>query len=121
MRKRNEIIGKVFVLNKSLKTTVQNSVETSIKTLFRIIKSKIICSHIIIAFKHFYAGRRPSKRNELGALKENIFNVFQIIFYDIFHPKYPINLSIIIFIESIDNIESKSQMETDTKINNNFQ
>ena len=122
LKKRNDIKGIVIVLNFSLKTAVQKSAEKSFKTIFRIFKSKIICSHIIIAFTHFYAGRKPPERNEQGELKENIFNIFQTIFYDMFHQKCPINSLPFYFldIESIDDIESESQMEIDSMITTIF-
>ena len=122
LKKRNDIKGIVIVLNYSLKTSVQKSAEKSIKTIFRIFKSKTICSHIIIAFTHFYAGRKPPKRNEQGELKENIFNIFKNIFCNMFNQKCPINSLPFYFldIDSIYEIESESQMEIDSMITTIF-
>ena len=122
LKKRNDIKGIVVVLNFSLKTSIQSSAEKSFKTIFKIFKSKLIYNHIIVAFTHFLGSRKPPKRNEQGKLKEKILNIFKDSYYYIFNQDCPINALPFYFldIDSLDDIDSESQMEIDGMITTVF-
>ena len=112
LKKRTDIKGIVVVLNFNLKTSLQNFAEKSFKTIFKIFKSESICTHILVAFTHFY-GRKQPKRNEQGELKETIVKIFKDNFYYIFNKNCPINSLPFYFldIQSIEDLDSESQME----------
>ena len=120
LKNQNNIKGIVVVLNYSLKNAFQNSAEKSFKFIFRLFKSIKVCFHIIIAFTHFYNGRKTPKRNEQGKIKEIIFNIFKENFYNTYgeNKKLPIKSLPFYFldIDSIEEIDSDSQMEIDNMI-----
>lgn len=118
LKKRKDIRGIVIVLNFSLKKSYQNSAEKSFQAIFKIFKSISICTHIVIAFTHFYGSRKQPKRNEQGELMEKIFDIFKTNFKNIFEQECPINTLPFYFldIESINDIDSESQMEIDSMI-----
>lgn len=122
LKKRKDIKGIVVVLNFSLKKSYQISAEKSFKTIFRIFKSKTICSHIIVAFTHFYSSRKPPQRNNQGKLKEKIFDIFKNNFIDMFDQKCLIKSLPFYFldIESIEGMDNESQMEIDAMITTIF-
>jgi len=51
----------VNALNFSLKKAIQSSADKAFKIIFRIFKSKDICSHILIAFTHFLVPENNQK------------------------------------------------------------
>ena len=120
VKNQNNIKGIVVVLNYSLKNIYQKSAEKSFKFIFRIFKSTDICFHVIIAFTHFYNSRKIPKRNEQGNIKDLIFNIFKENFYNTFgkNKTFPIKSLPFYFldIESINEIDSDSQMEIDNMI-----
>lgn len=122
LKKRKDIKGIVIVLNFNLKTAIQNSAEKSFKIIFRIFKSKTICTHIIIAFTHFYNSRKQPKRNEQGELEKKIFEIFKNNFEDMFGLKCPINTLPFFFldIDSLEDLDSETQMEIDRMITTIF-
>lgn len=122
LKKRNDIKGIVIVLNFSLKTAIQNSADKAFKIIFRIFKSKTICTHIMIAFTHFYGSRKSPKRTEQGELKSTIFKIFKDNFDDMFENKCPINSLPFFFldIDSSEELDSESQMELDGMITTIF-
>ena len=122
LKKRKDIKGIVIVLNFNLKTAIQNSAEKSFKIIFRIFKSKTICTHIIVAFTHFYNSRKQPKRNEQGELEKKIFEIFKNNFEDMFGQKCPINTLPFFFldIDSLEDLDSESQMEIDRMITTIF-
>ena len=122
LKKRNDIKGIVIVLNFSLKKAIQNSADKAFKTIFRIFKSKTICTHILIAFTHFYGSRKQPNRNEQGELKSIIFNIFKQNFDDMFDQKCPIKSLPFFFldIDSSEDLDNDSQMEIDGMITTIF-
>ena len=118
LKQRKDIKGIVIVLNYSLNTALQNNAEKSFKTIFRIFKSENIYNNIVVAFTHFYGGRRAPNRNEQGELKEKIFKIFQDNFFNMFGKKCPLKSLPFYFleIESIGDIDSESKMEIDNMI-----
>jgi GTP-binding protein EngB required for normal cell division len=117
LKKRTDIKGIIVVLNFNLNAALQNCAEKSFKTIFKIFKSESICTNIIVTFTHFY-GRKQPKRNEQGELKEKIFQIFKDSYYYIFNQNCPINSLPFYFldIQSIEDLDSESQMEIDGMI-----
>lgn len=122
LKQRTDVKGIVVVLNFNLKTALQNCVEKSFKTIFKIFKSESICTHIIVTFTHFYGARKQPKRNEQGELKETIFKIFKDNYYYIFNKKCPINSLPFYFIDiqSDEELDSESKMEIDGMISTIF-
>ena len=118
LKKRKDIKGIVIVLNYKLTTSYQNSAEKSFQAIFKIFKSKNICMHIVIVFTHFFGSRKQPKRNEQGAIKEKIFDIFKSNFKNMFEQNCPINTLPFYFIdiEPDDDMDSESQMEIDNMI-----
>ena len=116
--KRKDIKGIVVVLNFCLQTALQNSAKKSFKTIFRIFKSKNIYKNIIVAFTHFFSGRKILKRNEQGKLIEKVFSIFKENYFEMFEQECPINTLPFYFVEidSIDDLDSESRMEIDNMI-----
>ena len=122
LKKRNDIKGIVTVLNFSLKKAIQSSADKAFKIIFRIFKSKDICSHILIAFTHFYGSRKQPKRNEQGELKSIIFEIFKNNFDNMFTQKCPIKSLPFFFldIDPSEDLDNESQMEIDRMITTIF-
>lgn len=81
LKQRKDIKGIVVVLNFCLQTALQNSAKKAFKTIFRIFKFKNIRTNIMVAFTHFFSGRKPPKRNEQGELIEKVFGIFKEKFF----------------------------------------
>ena len=122
LKKRKDIKGIVIVLNYSLKPAFQFSAEKSFKTIFRIFKSTKIWMHIVVAFTHFYGGRRPPKRSEQGDIKEKILNIFKENFNSMFGEKCLINALPFYFldIDPFDDIDSHTQLEINNMVTTIF-
>ncbi len=118
LKQRNDIKGIVVVLNFCLQTALQNSAKKAFKTIFRIFKSKTIYTNIVVAFTHFFSGRKPPKRNEQGGLIEKVFGIFKENFFEMFEQECPINSLPFYFLEidSIEGLDNESQMEIDNMI-----
>ena len=118
LKRRNDLKGIVVVLNYCLQTALQNSAKKAFKTIFRIFKSKNIYTNIIVAFTHFFSGRKPPKRNEQGELIEKIFRIFKENYFEMFEQECPINSLPFYFLEidSIEGLDNESQMEINNMI-----